>query len=209
MIPESIGTFLKKHCYQCHGVENQEADLSLQKMTRNIHDTADATNWQDILDKLNTGEMPPEDALQPPKAELTKVVGDLTESLQAAQKMLRDTGGHIILRRLNRREYEATIKALMGIRIQAEALPEDPSGRFDTIGQNQSLTSIDLENYFEQAQEITRTAMHWAVLPRAKAKVVRKDTANLGKAERKIYEILKKVQEVHDTNRWNYFTSHV
>ena len=45
------------------------------------------------------------------------------------------------------------------------------SGRFDTIGQNQSLSSLDLENYFEQAQEVVRTAMHWAVLPREEAKV--------------------------------------
>ena len=199
--PKSIEVFFKQHCYRCHGTKNQQADLSLHDMTRVISNSADALHWQDILDKLNAGEMPPEDEPQPLRAELARVVGDLTEALQAAQKMLRDTSGKIALRRLNRREYEATIKALLGIRIQAEALPEDPGGRFDTIGQNQSLTSIDLENYFEQAQEIAHTAMDWAVLPRAKAKVVRKDAANLGKAEKKIHEILQKVQEVHDTDR--------
>ncbi len=200
-IPESIGSFMKTHCYRCHGAETQEADLSLRDMTRVIGDSADALNWQDILDKLNAGEMPPEDEPQPSKAELAKVVGDLTESLQAAQKMLRDSGGEIALRRLNRREYEATVKELLGIRILAERLPTDPAGRFDTIGQNQSLSSIDLENYFEQAQQVVRTAMHWAVQPRGKAKVVRKDFANSGKMEKKIHEILEKVQEVHDTDR--------
>ena len=200
-IPESIGTFLKKHCYRCHGVEAQEADLSLHDMRVVIGDSADAINWQDILDKLNAGEMPPEDEPQPSKAELAKVVGDLTESLQAAQKMLRDSGGEIALRRLNRREYEATVKALLGIRIRAEDLPEDPSGRFDTIGQNQSLTAMDLENYFEQGQEIVRTALHWAVQPRAESKVVRRDCANKANAEKKIYEILEKVREVHETDR--------
>ena len=74
-----------------------------------------------------------------PRGELAKVVGDLTESLQSAQKMLRDSGGEIALRRLNKREYITTIKDLMGIRINGEKLPDDPSGRFDTIGQNQSL----------------------------------------------------------------------
>jgi hypothetical protein len=200
-IPESIGSFMKTHCYRCHGAETQEADLSLHDMTRVIADSADALNWQDILDKLNAGEMPPENEKQPSKAELAKVVGDLTESLQAAQKMLRDSGGAIALRRLNRREYEATVKELLGIRILAERLPTDPAGRFDTIGQNQSLSSIDLENYFEQAQEVVRTAMHWAVQPRGKAKVVRKDFANSGNMEKKIHEILEKVQEVHDTDR--------
>ena len=90
---------------------------------------------------------------------------------------------------------------MLGIRILAERLPTDPAGRFDTIGRNQSLSSIDLENYFEQAQEVVRTAMHWAVQPRGKTKVVRKDFANSGNMERKIHEILEKVQEVHDTDR--------
>ena len=58
-----------------------------------------------------------------------------------------------------------------------------------------------LENYFAQAREVVRTAMHWAVLPRQKVKVVRKDFANSGKMEKEIYEILEKVQEVHDTDR--------
>ena len=200
-IPESIGSFMKTHCYRCHGAETQEADLSLHDMARVIGDSADALNWQDILDKLNAGEMPPEDEPQPSKNELAKVVGDLTESLQAAQKMLRDSGGAIALRRLNRREYEATVKELLGIRILALRLPTDPAGRFDTIGQNQSLSSIDLKNYFEQGQEVVRTAMHWAVQPRAKTKVVRKDFANSGNMERKIHKILEKVQEVHDTDR--------
>ena len=86
---------MKRHCYRCHGADTQEADLSLHDMARVIGDSADALNWQDILDKLNAGEMPPEDEPQPSKAELAKVVGDLTESLQAAQKMLRGSGGAI------------------------------------------------------------------------------------------------------------------
>ena len=193
---------MKKHCFRCHGVETQEADLSLHDMTLAIRDSTDAINWQDILDKLNSGEMPPEDEPQPSKEELAKVVGDLTETLQSSQKMLRDTGGKIALRRLNRREYEATVKELLGISHPGQGdYPMTRAGRFDTIGQNQSLTSIDLENYFEQAQEVVRTAMHWAVLPREKTKVVRKDFANSGKMEREIHEILEKVQEVHDTDR--------
>ena len=43
--------------------------------------------------------------------------------------------------------------------------------------------------------------MHWALEPRAKTKVVRKDFANSGKMEREIHEILEKVQEVHDTDK--------
>jgi hypothetical protein len=200
-IPKSIEPFFENYCFDCHDADTAKADLNLEGLTRSIVDVADAENWQDILDQLNSGEMPPKNKKQPGREELAKVVGDLTESLQSAQLMLKDSGGEIALRRINRREYESTIKELMGIRILAERLPDDSSGRFDTIGQNQSLSSIDLENYFEQGQEVIRTAMHWAAQPRAEAKVVRRNTANLDKPERKIHEILEKVQEVHDTDR--------
>ena len=200
-IPKSIEPFFENYCFDCHDTDTAKADLDLEGLTRSIVDVADAQNWQDILDQLNSGEMPPKKKAQPGKEELAKVVGDLTESLQSAQAMLKDSGGQIALRRINRREYQSTIKALLGIRILAERLPDDASGRFDTIGQDQTLSSMDLENYFEQGQEVVRTAIHWALKPRAKTKVVRKDFANSGKMERKIHEILEKVQEVHDTDK--------
>ena len=201
LLPKSIETFFENYCFDCHDADTAKADLDLESLTRSIVNVADAENWQDILDQLNSGEMPPKKKTQPSKNELAKAVGDLTEALQAAQKTLKDSGGEIALRRINRREYEATVKELLGIRIMAQGLPDDPSGRFDTIGQNQSLSSLDLENYFEQGQEVIRTAMHWAVQPRAKARVERKDFANSGKMERNIYKILEKVQVVHETDR--------
>jgi hypothetical protein len=201
VVPESFAPFLKKHCYRCHGAEAQEADLSLHDLKRVIRDSADAINWQDILDKLNAGEMPPEDEPQPSKEELAKVVGDLTESLQSAQKMLRDSGGAIALRRLNRREYQATIKVLMGVRLNGEKPPDDPSGRFDTIGQNQSLSAMQLETYFTFAQEVARMALHWACTPRSESRVVRRNAANSVKREKEIFDILEKVRIVHETDK--------
>ena len=200
-IPKSIDPFMEKYCYRCHGERRQKADLSLHDMTRVIRDSADALNWQDILDKLNTGEMPPEDSRQPSRQELMEAVGDLTESLQSAQKMLQDSGGSIALRRLNRREYAATIKDLMGVRLNAEKLPDDPSGRFDTIGQNQSLSAMQLGTYFGFAQEVARMALHWACTPRSEFRVVRRNAANSMNREKAIFDILEKVRIVHETDK--------
>ena len=200
-IPKSIEPFFENYCFDCHDTDTAKADLDLERLTRSIVDVADAQNWQDILDQLNSGEMPPKKKAQPGKEELAKVVGDLTESLQSDQAMLKDSGGQIALRRINRREYESTIKDLLGIRILALKLPDDASGRFDTIGQDQTLSSLDLENYFEQGQEVVRTAIHWAMLPREEAKVKRRDPTEVSRGTRKFYGILDKVQEVHDTDR--------
>ncbi|MDP6354942.1 MAG: DUF1592 domain-containing protein [Planctomycetota bacterium] len=193
--------FFGKYCLSCHDADTAKGDLNLEGRTRTIANTTDAAHWQDILDKLNAGEMPPPKKKQPSREELAKAVGDLTVSLQSAQKMLRDSGGAIVVRRLNRREYQATIKELMGVRINGEKLPDDSSGRFDTIGQNQSLNALQLENYFSFAQEVVRMALHWAVQPRTESRAVRRNAANSVKKEKKIFDILEKVRIVHETDK--------
>jgi hypothetical protein len=57
--PKSIETFFKTYCYTCHDTETMKADLSLEDLTRTITNSTDAQHWQDILDQLNAGEMPP------------------------------------------------------------------------------------------------------------------------------------------------------
>ena len=196
-IPDSIEPFFETYCFDCHDSDTAKADLDLESLTRSIANGTDALHWQDILDQLNSGEMPPKKKAQPGKEELAKVVGDLTESLQSAQAMLRDSGGEIALRRLNKREYITTIKDLMGIRINGEKLPDDPSGRFDTIGQNQSLTAMQLETYFKFAQEVAKTALHWACEPRQQSKVLeRREFANTETRSKRVYEFMEKVRLV-------------
>jgi len=196
-IPDSIEPFFETYCFDCHDSDTAKADLDLESLTRSIANGTDALHWQDILDQLNSGEMPPKKKSQPGKEELAKVVGDLTESLQSAQKMLKDSGGEIALRRLNKREYITTIKDLMGIRINGEKLPDDPSGRFDTIGQNQSLTAMQLETYFKFAQEVAKTALHWACEPRQQSEVLeRREFANTETPSKRIYEFMEKVRLV-------------
>ncbi|NBQ02652.1 MAG: hypothetical protein EBU27_05425 [Opitutae bacterium] len=97
-MPQSIEPFFENYCFDCHDTDTAKADLDLEGLNRSIVDVADAQNWQDILDQLNSGEMPPKKKAQPGKEELAKVVGDLTEALQSAQAMLKDSGGQIALR---------------------------------------------------------------------------------------------------------------
>ena len=201
-IPKSIETFLETHCYDCHDEATSKADLNLEGLTRSIGNSTDALHWQDILDQLNAGEMPPKKKPRPPKDELAEVVGDLTEALQAAQKLLRDSGGEISLRRLNQREYVATIKNLMGIRLLPDKLSDDSGGRFDTIGQNQSLSAIELEKYFSYGQEVGRTALHWACEPRMESQVLdRRKFANTETRSKRIYDVMEKVRLVKEDGK--------
>ena len=173
VIPKSIEPFFENYCFDCHNSDTAKADLDLEGLTRSIVDVADAQNWQDILDQLNSGEMPPKKKKQPSKTELSAAIGTLTNVLFKAEEKLKDSGGKIVLRHLNRREYQATIKDLMGINFNLESLPDDASGRFDTIGQNQSLSSMQLKKYFYINRKIASTSLSWAVKPRIKPSVTK------------------------------------
>ena len=116
-------------------------------MPTSIADEAVAQRWQDILDVLNLDEMPPEDAPQPSKDELANALETLTGDLAKARRQLTDSGGHIVLRRLNRREYRNTIMALFGVPVDVTMLPEDESiDGFDTLGQAHSFSSLHLDH---------------------------------------------------------------
>ena len=195
-VPNSLEPFFKKYCYNCHDADSEKGDLNLEGLSRKIINSTDATHWQDILDQMNSGEMPPKKKKQPSKEELSAAIGDLTEVLFRAQEKLQDSGGKKVVRYLTRREYEVTIKELMGISLNAEKLPDDAGGRFDTIGKDQSFTSRRFEKYFSFAQDVSRTALYWALKPRSKSKIEHKEFANSEGRSKKVYETDQKVQRV-------------
>lgn len=160
---EVLGTFLKEHCISCHGPDKQKAKLRFDQLDFSISDNGEALHYQDVLDVLNSGEMPPEDEPQPAKAELESVIGILTETLFTARKRLASRGGKVEMRRLNRREYSATIDHLFGIVPAAAKIPPDGDVvNFDTVGSRQEFTTAHLNQYYELAREILGVGFKWA-----------------------------------------------
>ena len=51
--------FFEKYCYNCHDADSEKGDLNLKALDRKISNATDAAHWQDILDQMNAGEMPP------------------------------------------------------------------------------------------------------------------------------------------------------
>ena len=171
-LPELVlKPFVQKNCVRCHGEKKQKAKLRLDTLPLAISNDAIAQRWQDVLDALNAGEMPPEDEKHPAKKQLTSVLAALTDGLKDARRQLSDQGRHITMRRLNRREYVNTIESMFGFRINPESLPEDdPSDTFDTIGSQQYFSSYHFEKYLELARVIISDAFHWGNRGRQKPK---------------------------------------
>ena len=66
--------FVSKYCTQCHGEEKQKADRRFDMLSLSIEDFREQEMWQEIVDQLNLGEMPPDDESQPSEAERLAVI---------------------------------------------------------------------------------------------------------------------------------------
>lgn len=154
-IAPTVDRFLTTYCARCHGPEKQKGSQRFDTLPRTIKDAAVAQSWQDVLDVLNLSEMPPADEKQPTKQELADVLETLTGNLAVARRRLVDTGGAIVVRRLNRREYAQTIRDLFGVAVDSGFLPEDEKiDGFDTLGQAQEFSSLHLERYLELGRRV-------------------------------------------------------
>ena len=66
--------FLKSYCVQCHGQDKQKGDRSFDQLTGNFGNLEEAESFQEILDQLNLGEMPPKGKPQPKADELLSLI---------------------------------------------------------------------------------------------------------------------------------------
>ncbi|MEQ8791937.1 MAG: DUF1587 domain-containing protein [Pirellulaceae bacterium] len=147
-IDQKVVAFLDAYCVRCHGPAKQNASLRFDTMPVALEDEAAAQNWQDILDVLNLDQMPPEDEKQPGDDELSLVLETLTNNLRQARERLNAAGGKVVLRRLNRREYRNTIRALFGQDVSIDSVPDDATvDGFDTIATAHTFSSLHLERY--------------------------------------------------------------
>jgi hypothetical protein len=164
--------FIEQHCLACHGPKKQKGKMRLDTLSLKLSDNPTATRWQDILDALNAGDMPPEDEEQPDKAALIGVLAELTSSLKVARHRLSEQGREVAMRRLNRREYIHTIESIFGFRLNPDVLPEDdPADPFDTIGAQQYFSSYHFDKYIELGRDIVADAFKWGNRGRKKSEL--------------------------------------
>ena len=141
--------FFKDYCVECHNAEKHKGKLRLDDISFSIESVEDADRWQKILNQLNSGEMPPDEAKQQPERNRkAEFLDTLSHVLVTARQVIGDQGGRIAMRRLNRREYRNTIRDLLGVEIDVRDLPADSgTGSFDTVGASLFMSSDQIEQY--------------------------------------------------------------
>lgn len=134
-----------------------------------LNDRAAAEMWHEVLNVLNTAEMPPADEPQLTAAELETLTTQIRRQLQAADEANRATAGRVVMRRLNRVEYQNTMQDLIGIDMDyAGDLPPDAisSDGFTNNGQSLQMSAIQLEYYLANARRALDRAIVSGEAPR-------------------------------------------
>ncbi len=155
----TIQPFINEHCIECHGPKKQKGKVRLDTLKDEFLDPATAKTWKSVVNTVNSHEMPPEEQHQPDPKSATQFVDWLTAELGRAEIAKRSTS--TVMRRLNRAEYNNTIRDLVGVNFQpAEKFPEDPSGGgFDNIGEALTVSPLHLELYYSAARQILDRAI--------------------------------------------------
>jgi hypothetical protein len=153
--------FLQKHCTSCHGKEKQKADLTLHQYLDDKSLLKNRKKWKQILEAVQHAEMPPDDEPQPTDAERRLFLESARAVFAHYDRTAKPDPGRVTLRRLNRAEYNNTIRDLIGVDIQpANDFPSDDVGHgFDNIGDVLSLSPVLMERYLDAAQNVAEQAI--------------------------------------------------
>ena len=165
-----VRPFLDNHCLTCHNSVQQKAGLDLDKLPADLADPKSFAKWVRVFDRVKAGEMPPRSVkTRPDKAESDALLKGLETDLIAADRKQIGITGRAAMRRLNRTEYENTLRALFnlpGLNVR-DLLPDD--GRafgYDKSGTGLEVSSIQLARYLEAADHaLDRAIAKWAIPP--------------------------------------------
>ena len=157
-----IQPFIAKNCTLCHNAKARTAGLNLEDVKPEDDDV-----WDMVLAKLRAGEMPPAGRPKLSPAELHPVIAWIEDLLRRADAAAANPG-RVTARRLNRYEYNNTIRDLLGVEFRpADDFPADDSGYgFDNNGDVLSLSPVLMEKYLAAAEQISRAAVAADPLPK-------------------------------------------
>ena len=175
---ESFEPFLERHCLKCHGPQKGEGDVRIDRLSREFDLGADAHLWGEVMERVNSGEMPPKGEARPTREEIAAFVTSLDGKLKASRAARMAARPAVSHYRLSRKEYQNTAYDLLGVRYDPAKpgeLNEDTLWHgFERIGSELSLSPSHIDRYYRAAEIILDRAFPSAL---ADARKVRKTAA--------------------------------
>ena len=160
MFQEKIEPFAKKYCHACHNKKQAKGELDLTRYARDGDVTSDFRRWNNVIEFVRKGDMPPSDRkLQPTLEERNAVVGaDRGDPARRGEEARGRSRASSLPRRLSNTEYDLSIRDLTGVAIQAtKEFPVDPAGGegFNNTGEVLAMTPSLLNKYLGAAQLVS------------------------------------------------------
>ena len=157
-----LNEVVERYCAGCHSDRRLRGNMTLQgfDVETAAEEAESAEKAEKMIVKLRAGLMPPPGNRRPAGDTLLALVETLEETMDRAYRSAPNPGTRIF-QRLNRAEYEAAIKDVLGMEIDAaDYLPVDQrSVNFDNIADAQTLSPTHLDAYLRAAGSISRLAV--------------------------------------------------
>ena len=160
---ESVHPFLKTYCLDCHGTEKPKGDFDLSPYTSLEAIVRDNQQWEMVLEKLQSGEMPPKKAKQhPTPVQAQGVVVWINELRWHEAERNAGDPGRVLARRLSNAEYDYTIRDLTGRDLRpTREFPVDPANQagFDNTGESLTMSPALFKKYLGAARVVSEHAV--------------------------------------------------
>jgi len=162
--------FLSRHCAACHDEATKAGGLDLLHLGGDLTDRPHIDRWTRIYDRVSRGEMPPESEPRPEAADVREFLAAVAGPLRAADRQRRE----VVQRRLNRQEYENTVRDLLAIDIDLkQLLPADQqAGGFDNNGEALAISAELMGQYLQAAETALDAAIVHGEQPKTATFVV-------------------------------------
>jgi len=157
-----LAGFIDSNCLDCHAGESAEAGLDLERMVSDADTRFPTDRWAKVHDRVKAGEMPPPDYGSPDQPDRDRFVVASADRLRRADKERQATEGRTVYRRLNRVEYENTLRDLLrlpNLEVAGMLPPDSSAYGFDKVGSALDVSHVQLARYLEAAGAAIDQAM--------------------------------------------------
>lgn len=151
---------LEEYCYDCHGGGENRGGVALDAFNSGTNFIAGRDVWWRVLKNLQANLMPPAQKSQPTKEQKKLIEQWIKRDVFETDPQNPDPG-RVTLCRLNRVEYQNTIRDLVGVEFDAPGIfpPEDTGKGFDNLADVLTLSPMLLEKYLDAAEKIIGQAV--------------------------------------------------
>lgn len=167
-LPPSARSFLDQSCAGCHQGEKAPAGIDLRALPFRLDDPHTFGLWVRVHDAVEKGMMPPGGKAALDDAARAAFLSSISRPMIAHERQRASEHGRSMLRRLNRYEYENTVREILSapwLRLR-QSLPEDGViARFNKVGQGLDVSHVQMSRYLDTAEQALRLVLEAANVP--------------------------------------------